>query len=805
MQKDLLILLCSLSLALSAISAEGTGGEGPAVSPQEKARIEKLCRELGHGDEGRRWDAARELASEGDKAVPSLSQILKGEWGEGKKMAAWVLGKIPTAISAAALAGGLSDTDKDVRWKAAVSLVQIGEVALPELRRQLRAEPVAARQCAAWAIGQLKDAGSAHFLARALGDKNDDVRWKAAVSLKEIGDDSLPALLKVIRSGSERARQSAVWAIGEIGTLAAQQAVDQLTRDPDPTVRAKAAVAASSIGGEAGLKLALFLVKDKDQLVRREAVLSLARLFKDKKSVPQPPEAGLNGVFEFEFAVDGDLVREGIGPEVVLVTPSLQERRAKSFQHAENLAKARFSPDEPGLWYYEAREPDKALPIAQGALRCLGRSDSKGVLQVRETPVPGLQFRDGTTYFPIGAGTVGLSSRNPEGGPANSIKGWERYLEDCGKSGINHLRLFLLEVPWVPQEEVARFPEFSPWILGQETQRYDLRSFQPAFWSKLDAVLHAALKARVVIELVLFDELGLDEGKGKRWALHPFNAKNGGPIESAPTGWPAFYDLTNQANREAQERYVSHLLTRTAAFPNVYYELNNEMGGGDLGEHGLKWLLHWIEFFEKHDPAARPLSLSALDFGRRYLSLAGIDVVNLHGDSPARLKGLTKPHMLSMPTVRSADEERWLLWRALFAGIPAAGRPWRPLNLGAEFFKATAGIARFVAELDGWAFRPKPSLLLAAPPGVGGTAGENGGIIWVYLYGSFRGQGAVRLGHPGNDSLRLTWVSTDTGEMIKEDTERPKDGMLVLRPPEFEKDVLLRIEPKATDALKSDD
>jgi hypothetical protein len=283
--------------------------------------------------------------------------------------------------------------------------------------------------------------------------------------------------------------------------------------------------------------------------------------------------------------------------------------------------------------------------------------------------------------------------------------------------------------------------------------------------------------------------------------LHPFNSSNGGPVESDTKGWPAFYDLASESNRRAQERYVSYLVGRTAAFPNVTYELNNEMGGGDLGEPGLRWLLHWIDFFKKNEALGRPLALSVLEKGRRYLPLAGVDIVNLHGDSPDRLKGLAKPHILSMPTVQSADEERWLLWRSLLAGIPAAGRPWRPLRPDADFSKAALGVAQFVSKLDGWSFCPKPGIILALPPGVGGTAGETNGILWVYLYGTFRGQGAVRLGHPG-DSLQVTWVETESGRTVREDIERPDKGVLSLRPPEFEKDMLVRIEPKASDALK---
>ena len=781
--------------------AEQPAGPGPVLAPRDKARIERLCRELGHGDKGKRWKAAEALVNEGEKATGPLWQILRGEWLEGKKMAAYILGKIPAASSAEALSIGLADKDKDVRWKAAVSMVQIGAPALPALRKQVQAKSVLARQCAAWALGELRDAEAIPLLVGAMGDENDEVRWKATISLKQIGDSSLPGLVITVHTGSDTARQAAVWAIGELGTPAAHKALDSLTRDPDPVVRAKTAVAAANIGGETGLRLVQVLLTDRVRFVRKEATLSLTKLFKDVKEVPKPPKAGLYGLFEVGFNAERKPPSEAEKTQVIFLSPSGKEHTVKRFLYRDGRALARISPDEVGFWYYEFQKPGKELPESKGILECLQEPDSGGSIRIARSAPPSLSYQDGSPYFPIGAGTMGLNSRKRDGGPAHSVEDWEEYLGRCGRSGINHVRLFLLEVPWVPPGEVAEYPEFSPWVLEKEKLRYDLGRFEPKFWDKLDRVLYAAHRSRVIVELVLFDELGMDQGKGRRWDLHPFNSKNGGPVESAETGWPAFYDLASEPNRQAQERYLTHLLARVSAFPNVYFELNNEMGGIDLGEDGMKWVLHWVEFFKKNDPTGRPLSLSALEHGRRYLGLTGIDIINLHGGAPARTSMTTKPHMLSMPTTRTESEERALLWRSLLNGMPCAGSPWRPMRGRGEFFKATSGLAAFAAKYDAWQMRANSSAILTLPPGTEGASGGTKGVLWVYLHGQFRGQGNLRLGIAG-DQLQLTWLSPESLEVIREGVGTPRGGMLSVRPPEFDRDILLRIEPKAKDALK---
>lgn len=801
----LLSFFLSTAVCAEAVNEKAEKAEEALAqqSPEEMARLEALCRRLGDGDEGQRWEAARTLVQEGQKAIAPLAGILRGGWAEGRKMAAWALGQIGSAQGAAALVTALGDAEPDVRWKAAVSLVQIGPEAAPHLRKQLEAESALARQCAAWALGQLRDKDAAADLGRALADADEHVRWKAAISLTQIGKDAIPVLLQELRSDHERARQCAVWSLGQLGSQVTPEIMDGLLRDPDSTVRAKTAVAAASIGGELGTRLASRLAADSVQLVRLEAWRSLTKLQQGAKDAAPVAEVDCYGLFEFQFAVDEESVKDELGPWVNFLSPSFRSRRVRSFRSEAGRAVARFSPDEPGIWYYEGTSAVAAsLPGTQGVFQCSKKAGRRAPLRIREGLPPGLESADGSAYFPLGGGTLGLNGRKPSGEPANTMENWKKFLADCSQVGINHVRLFLLEIPWVRPEDAVQFPEYSPWLLNREGLHYDLKRFEPAFWEKLDQILKAGLQHGVVFELVIFDEVGLDAGKGNRWELHPFNQALGGPVTGKDCGWPAFYDLSSEANRSAQERFVAYLLARTSGFPNIYYQVNNEMGGGEIGGLGMDWLKHWVDFFDRNGPEKRLISLSVLEGGRRYAALAGIDIVNLHEDSPKRIQKLEKPQMISLPLVGSAEEERELLWSSLLAGLPCARRPWLPLDERGDFFKAAPSLARLLETADGWAFRPNQKALLSLPPGIRAAAGDIGPAVWVYFSGNYRGEGLARLGHSA-ERVHCAWISTESGSVLREGVETPKQGILELRPPDFQTDILLEIKPEGSAPLRT--
>jgi len=183
----------TLSLLWLSVVALGAGvPEG--LAPEEYQRLRALCFRLGENEPGKKWDAARALIREGAKAVPVVKTLLEGDWLEGRRMAAWILSQIRHESAVGPLAKALSDPDEEVRWKAAVGLRRIGKPSVLHLIAVLLGGELPAQHCAAWALGEIADPTASGPLASALESPDEDLRWKAAISLSQIGKPALQSL-----------------------------------------------------------------------------------------------------------------------------------------------------------------------------------------------------------------------------------------------------------------------------------------------------------------------------------------------------------------------------------------------------------------------------------------------------------------------------------------------------------------------------------------------------------------------------------------------------------------------------------
>jgi len=124
-------------------------------------------------------------------------------------------------IVSSSSAGGF---DKDFALKDLARVGSEGKTALPALIMVLESDPSEGyRQLAAQAIGTLgADAASAtEALAKALGDRDVDVRFDAAWALASIGHAAEPALERVVGGGTPAAQLSAVRALEMLYTKSA--------------------------------------------------------------------------------------------------------------------------------------------------------------------------------------------------------------------------------------------------------------------------------------------------------------------------------------------------------------------------------------------------------------------------------------------------------------------------------------------------------------------------------------------------------------------------------------------------------
>ena len=159
------------------------------------------------------------------------------------------------AAQIAAQIADLKSADQEVSGQANLTLIRIGEPAVPALVELLRSDDARLRARAAttlWGMGSKGRAG-VPALASALADPDIEVRLASAMALEGIGPDAreaMPALVRALKDREGRVRQWAAKALGKIGP-AAKDALPALVEASkyDP-IRPAVEEAISQIRGE---------------------------------------------------------------------------------------------------------------------------------------------------------------------------------------------------------------------------------------------------------------------------------------------------------------------------------------------------------------------------------------------------------------------------------------------------------------------------------------------------------------------------------------------------------------------------
>ena len=150
------------------------------------------------------------------------------------------------------LIDALRGSDEDQRLNAALTLSKIGKAAVPEVAKLLGDAKTETRFYAIWTLGWIgPDAAETETaLVRAMADKSDDIRRKAAYALGRIGTKApLPTLTSALSDPNADVRTSASDALGHFGSDAVQSLIAVLD-SPEPA-RSAAAHALGSIGSDA--------------------------------------------------------------------------------------------------------------------------------------------------------------------------------------------------------------------------------------------------------------------------------------------------------------------------------------------------------------------------------------------------------------------------------------------------------------------------------------------------------------------------------------------------------------------------
>ncbi len=182
-----------------------------------------------------------------EKAAPVLVPFLDSEDAQTRRTAAYLLGFMPRGGQSARLRELLQD--EMCRHAALRTLGKWRDgKARPEIARLLRhGEKERTRILAANALRDIGNEDDVPVLIEALGDPSFLVRNGAARALASRGWTVQAPLLKALPDQSGVARRQIIRLLGELGARRAVRPLQKLLDDPDPAVRADAALALRQI------------------------------------------------------------------------------------------------------------------------------------------------------------------------------------------------------------------------------------------------------------------------------------------------------------------------------------------------------------------------------------------------------------------------------------------------------------------------------------------------------------------------------------------------------------------------------
>ena len=178
---------------------------------------------------------------------------------------------------------------RDGDWQVReVAIEAMGHVGSPAVETLLKLlRDWEARKCAILALGKIRDERVLDPLMLQL--RNDEFKDDAINALVELGEPSVPKLIAALRDKDESIRKSAVLALGRIKNNEAIEPLIEMLGDQDWFTRLTAAAALESIGDERGREAIKLLLKDPDMVVKMRVERILAKW--KKQPVAQPANA----------------------------------------------------------------------------------------------------------------------------------------------------------------------------------------------------------------------------------------------------------------------------------------------------------------------------------------------------------------------------------------------------------------------------------------------------------------------------------------------------------------------------------
>jgi len=470
--------------------------------------------------------------------------------------------------------------------------------------------------------------------------------------------------------------------------------------------------------------------------------------------------------------------------------------------------KLRFTPREAGEWTYQISIKNPAGKAQSNTYKlAVAKGDDRGFIRVDPKDRNYFSFESGDFYYPIGQ-NLGW----------DSLENYETYFAQMAENGQNWARI------WMSNWSFGI--EWKPMGYYRGLGNYNLNNA-----ARLDNLFVLAERHGIYLQLVFDFHGALSSTVNPEWHNNPYNAVNGGFLETADQ----FF--TNNQAKELYQQRLRYIVARWGYSPKLMaWEFFNEINFSDNfnPENDAKWHKEMATWLKEQDPYQHMITTSYYDYiNRDTYALEAIDFTQYHmykqrayrlfEDLIPRLAAFKKPHFIAEfgSDSRDGEDDKDKAGIFLHAGLwtqlmqPASGNamPWwwnshiHPNNLYFHF----RAVARFAAQFDPRGEERQRIRIRQQLPGKDNNWLEILGLkgsekSWYWICDSQGKRAAMRseplnfnkveveLGKYAPGRYKIEFWDTYRGEISDAKMINHSNGKLKIELPSFQNDVALKVK-----------
>jgi len=445
-----------------------------------------------------------------------------------------------------------------------------------------------------------------------------------------------------------------------------------------------------------------------------------------------------------------------------------------------NVWKLRFMPNEIGTWTYTYSWSD-GKSGGSGSFQVVTNTNpsNHGHVQVDPNFPRYLIHDDGTPHYWWGGNWIDSDSYHPGG---VSDKQFAEYLDILQHYEHNGLLI-----------KTALYP------LRDDKYTWDIAWINRAEW-----LVKEMLNRGIYAQVNFFDTWSRERGS----------------LDFNTNGDQQVFNAWKSGDEGAKENYIKTIVARFASYPNVYWELGNEMehapnsGSGFVSEANSKYI-PWIR---QNDPYDLPIGLS-----EGVWQDANVDIGFLHQTTQLPAESWDQPTIMNElvnggitgslwddATIRNSTNRiayRRAFWRMfVFGGTGSSEATWleftnTPNQAVLNVMQDHQGLRRFIEsfpisinEMD------TDDSFVISGQGEYRTRSKDGVFYVTYFLldpGQSRSAGTVRVGLPAG-SYDVNWCNPKDGSSIDPTSITSGGETITLAHPAFVEDIVLRISQTST-------